>query len=181
MTAAHYTHSTLRERIAEHVFVDDTLRTRWRLGIHDVEVLRSEFDAHSYDLVMARGPIVRHIQFESGTAKDLRRSPWHGCLQKSRAAAPSGCASTTAWRWDRISGSEARRANRCRRSATIPMHGVQLETRRVCGRCGRTTTRFRGPSSRNATASWRFSKTCSANFLKGKQRIVLIRTIKDGC
>ncbi|WP_292295075.1 hypothetical protein [Marivita sp.] len=46
MTAAHYTHSTLRERIAEHVFVGEALRTLWRLGIHDVEVLRSEFDAH---------------------------------------------------------------------------------------------------------------------------------------
>ncbi|WP_233145089.1 hypothetical protein, partial [Paracoccus yeei] len=69
MTDAHYTHSTLRERIAEHVFVGDALRTLWRFGIHDVEVLRSEFDAHGYDSVMARGPVVRHIQFKTGTAK----------------------------------------------------------------------------------------------------------------
>ena len=34
MTAAHYTHSTLRERIAEHVFVGDALRTLRRLAIH---------------------------------------------------------------------------------------------------------------------------------------------------
>jgi hypothetical protein len=35
------THSTLRERIVEHVFVGDVLRTLWRRGITDVEVLRS--------------------------------------------------------------------------------------------------------------------------------------------
>ena len=53
-TQASYVHSTLRERIVEHVFVGDALRALWRLGGHDVEVLRSEFDAHGYDLVMAR-------------------------------------------------------------------------------------------------------------------------------
>lgn len=88
MTDAHYTHSTLRERIAEHVFVGDTLRTLWRLGIHDVEVLRSEFDAHGYDLVMARGPIVRHIQFKTGTAK----KPSKVSLARVLAEKPSGCA-----------------------------------------------------------------------------------------
>lgn len=88
MTAAHYTHSTLRERIAEHVFVGDALRTLWRLGIHDVEVLRSEFDAHGYDLVMARGPVVRHIQFKTGTAK----RPSKVSLARVLAEKPSGCA-----------------------------------------------------------------------------------------
>jgi hypothetical protein len=67
--SAHYQHSTLRERIVEHVFVGDALRTLWRRGVVDVEVLRPEFDAHGYDLVMARGPIVRHIQFKSGTSR----------------------------------------------------------------------------------------------------------------
>ena len=47
----HSHHSTLRERIVEHVFVGEALRTLWRRGITDVEVLRSEFDAHGYDLV----------------------------------------------------------------------------------------------------------------------------------
>nr|WP_015063351.1 hypothetical protein [Paracoccus marcusii]AFQ90350.1 hypothetical protein [Paracoccus marcusii] len=88
MTAAHYTHSTLRERIAEHVFVGDALRTLWRLGTHDVEVLRSEFDAHGYDLVMARGPVVRHIQFKTGTAQ----RPPKVSLARVLAEKPSGCA-----------------------------------------------------------------------------------------
>jgi hypothetical protein len=88
MTTAHYIHSTLRERIAEHVFVGDALRTLWRLGVHDVEVLRSEFDAHGYDLVMARGAIVRHIQFKTGTSK----SPPKVSLARVLAEKPSGCA-----------------------------------------------------------------------------------------
>ncbi|WP_031410499.1 hypothetical protein [Thiomonas sp. FB-Cd] len=64
----HSTHSTLRERIVEHVFVGEMLRSLWRRGIVDVEILRSEFDAHGYDLVIARGDVVRHIQFKTGTA-----------------------------------------------------------------------------------------------------------------
>ncbi len=53
---SHYLNSTLRERIVEHVFVGETLRTLWQLGVTDVEVLRSEFDAGGYDLVMSYTP-----------------------------------------------------------------------------------------------------------------------------
>ncbi len=61
----HSTHSTLRERIVEHVFVGDVLRTLWRRGVTDVEILRPEFDAHGYDVVMSRGPVVRHVQLKT--------------------------------------------------------------------------------------------------------------------
>ena len=75
---AHYVHSTLRERIVEHVFVGDTLRRLWQLGVTDVEVLRSEFDAGGYDLVMSFRKIVRHIQFKTsmadGKAADIKAS-----------------------------------------------------------------------------------------------------------
>ncbi|MGA2652975.1 MAG: hypothetical protein ABSF28_20845 [Terracidiphilus sp.] len=62
---SHYLHSTLRERIVEHVFVGDALRWLWQRGVTDVEVLRSEFDAGGYDLVMSYQKIVRHIQFKT--------------------------------------------------------------------------------------------------------------------
>jgi hypothetical protein len=62
---AHYIHSTLRERVVEHVFVGDALRRLWQLGVKDVEVLRSEFDAGGYDIVMSQHKIVRHIQFKT--------------------------------------------------------------------------------------------------------------------
>jgi hypothetical protein len=62
---SHFVHSTLRERIVEHVFVGEALRLLWQRRITDVEVLRSEFDAGGYDLVMSCNKIVRHIQFKT--------------------------------------------------------------------------------------------------------------------
>jgi hypothetical protein len=67
VNASHFVHSTLRERIVEHVFVGEALRRLWKYGATDVEVLRSEFDAGGYDLVMSYRGIVRHIQFKSVT------------------------------------------------------------------------------------------------------------------
>jgi hypothetical protein len=61
----HTVHSTMRERIVEHVFVGDALRRLWQRGVTDVEVLRSEFDAGGYDIVMSYREVVRHIQFKT--------------------------------------------------------------------------------------------------------------------
>lgn len=80
----HFTHSTLRERIVEHVFVGEVLRALWRRGITDVEILRPEFDAHGYDVVMSRGPIVRHVQLKTQAAGKV--SVGHALADK-----PSGC------------------------------------------------------------------------------------------
>jgi hypothetical protein len=85
---AHSHHSTLRERIVEHVFVGEALRSLWRRGIVDVEVLRSEFDAFGYDLVMVRGPVIRHIQLKTGTSK----KPGTVSLALALGERPSGCA-----------------------------------------------------------------------------------------
>jgi hypothetical protein len=83
----HYLNSTLRERIVEHLFVGESLRTLWRQGRVDVEILRSEFDGHGYDLVLSRGQLVRHIQFKTGT----QRKPGDVSISYSLAARPSGC------------------------------------------------------------------------------------------
>jgi hypothetical protein len=88
MSAVHHsTHSTLRERIVEHVFVGEALRRLWKRGILDIEVLRSEFDAHGYDLVMVHGGTMRHIQFKTGTSS----RPPDVSIARSLAAKPSGC------------------------------------------------------------------------------------------
>lgn len=79
-----FTHSTLRERIVEHVFVGDVLRTLWRRGVTDVEILRPEFDAHGYDVVMSRGPIVRHVQLKTQAAGKVS-------VGRALAEKPSGC------------------------------------------------------------------------------------------
>jgi hypothetical protein len=83
----HSLNSTLRENIVEHVFVGDALREFWRLGIVDVEVLHSEFDAHGYDIVMARQSVVRHIQFKTGK----QAKPGKVSVSRSLALKPSGC------------------------------------------------------------------------------------------
>ena len=73
-----YLNSTLRERIVEHVFVGEALRWLWNHRVTDVEVLRSEFDAGGYDLVMSCKKIVRHIQFKTtsvnGKAANIKAS-----------------------------------------------------------------------------------------------------------
>ena len=83
----HFEKSALRERIIEHAFVGDALRFLWRRGVVDVEVLKSEFDAHGYDLVLARGDVVRHIQFKTGTTK----KPGDVSVSLALAGKPSGC------------------------------------------------------------------------------------------
>jgi hypothetical protein len=79
-----FTHSTLRERIVELVFVGDVLRTLWRRGITDVEILRPEFDAHGYDMVMSRGVVVRHVQLKTQAAGKVS-------VGVALAQKPSGC------------------------------------------------------------------------------------------
>ena len=79
-------HSTLRERIVEHIFVGDALRILWNKDITNVEVFRSEFDAHGYDLAIAQRDIVRHMQLKTS----LKR-PRIISLAQSLAEKPSGC------------------------------------------------------------------------------------------
>jgi hypothetical protein len=60
----HFTHSVLREKIVEHVFIAEVLRAMWRRGLFDMEVLHAEFDTAGYDLVMSQGNVLRHIQLK---------------------------------------------------------------------------------------------------------------------
>lgn len=45
----------------------EALRRLWQWGVSDIEVLRSEFDAGGYDLVMSQGAVTRHIQLKTKT------------------------------------------------------------------------------------------------------------------
>src|SRR6478609_1771756 len=58
-------HSSLREKVLEHAFIADLSRTLWRQGFRDFEILRAEVDRGGYDLVIARGDVMRHIQLKS--------------------------------------------------------------------------------------------------------------------
>jgi hypothetical protein len=88
LAASHYLQSTLRERIVEHVFVGEALRQLWKRGATDVEVLRSEFEAGGYDLVMSYRKTVRHIQFKSTTEGGKTTSV---TISSKLLEKPSGC------------------------------------------------------------------------------------------
>ncbi len=49
--SAHSLESGLREKVIDHLFVDDLLRCLWRRGSRDIEVLRAVVDRAGYDLV----------------------------------------------------------------------------------------------------------------------------------
>jgi hypothetical protein len=83
----HSVNSTLRERIVEHIFVGDVLRRLWQLGITDVEVLRSEFDAGGYDFV-SYGKVVRHVQMKTMTETG---KAVHVKVSMKLMEKPSGC------------------------------------------------------------------------------------------
>lgn len=84
----HAENSALREVILEHLFIGEVQRHLWRLGIHDVEVLRSEFDAAGYDLVVSRGEVTRHIQLKAARESGARRFV---NVNRKLAAKPAGC------------------------------------------------------------------------------------------
>tara|TARA_R110002073_G_scaffold195042_4_gene354148 strand:- start:822 stop:1301 length:480 start_codon:yes stop_codon:yes gene_type:complete len=78
----------LRERIVEHVFIGEIQRWFWRNDRHDIEVLRSEFDAGGYDVVLSYGGITRHVQLK--TIVEGGRAA-HVSIGLRLAAKPSGC------------------------------------------------------------------------------------------
>lgn len=84
----HARNSVLREIILEHFFVGEVLKRLWQRRIFDVEILRSEFDAGGYDLVVSRGQIVRHIQLKSRLNTSSTREVSVGLRLAER---PSGC------------------------------------------------------------------------------------------
>jgi len=91
--AGHSTASTAREKLVEHLFVGAVLRHLWIAGHRDVEVLRSEFDARGYDIVIEAGGMMRHIQLKSAAsgAKTAKVS-----ISRELARKPSGC---VVWVW----------------------------------------------------------------------------------
>lgn len=88
LASQHYRHSTLRERIVEHLFIGETLRRLWQRQVTEVEVLRSEFDAGGYDLVMSYRTITRYIQFKT---KTLGGSADEVKINLKLMDKPSGC------------------------------------------------------------------------------------------
>ena len=73
----HSTHSSGREKVLEHIFLGELLRALWRMGVHDVQVLRPEVDRNGYEFTLGHERIRRSVQL---------KSTW----RMSRVAASSG-------------------------------------------------------------------------------------------
>jgi hypothetical protein len=80
--------SSPREKVLEHIFIGDLLRTLWCQGIYDVDVLRVEVDRGGYDVVLEWRGVTRHIQLKGSysTAKTATVN-----LNVNLATKPSGC------------------------------------------------------------------------------------------
>ncbi|MBA3316425.1 MAG: hypothetical protein H0T47_24470 [Planctomycetaceae bacterium] len=61
----HNEHSSYREKLVEHLFIGEVLRYLWCQGVTCVESLKPEVDNGGYDLVIACGRIIRHVQLKS--------------------------------------------------------------------------------------------------------------------
>lgn len=86
MKEAHSNYSTLRESILEHLLTGALLRRLWERRIFDVELLRSEFDAGGYDLVLSRGMITRHIQLKASAGTTRKQN-----INLRLCDRPAGC------------------------------------------------------------------------------------------
>jgi hypothetical protein len=75
--------------VAEHVFVGQVLQRLWQRGRRDIELLRAEFDAGGYDIVIECGQVTRHIQLKTLNTSGKRA---HFDLRVRLQARPSGCA-----------------------------------------------------------------------------------------
>jgi hypothetical protein len=86
--AGHSSHSSAREKVLEHLFIGDLLRTRWRRDIREVEVLRGEVDRGGYDVVLEYKGLIRHIQLKSSYRKATTRDV---TVNVNLTRKPSGC------------------------------------------------------------------------------------------
>ncbi|MFT3787405.1 MAG: hypothetical protein QM770_14770 [Tepidisphaeraceae bacterium] len=88
MNEVHYVRSSYREKLIEHLFIGELLKFMWQSGQFDIECLRPEVDCTGYDIVLAKGAIVRHVQLKASFT-DARTK-----AQKVNAnlwAKPAGC------------------------------------------------------------------------------------------
>lgn len=81
-------HSQLREKTFERLFLAELSKTLLLERRIAFEVLRSEFDASGYDVVVTAGPITRHIQLKVTRVGGKRR---HVDIQTELSDQPSGC------------------------------------------------------------------------------------------
>lgn len=81
-------HSVLREKVLEHIFLAELSKALLLRMKMPFEVLRAEFDAHGYDLVLEANGIPRHVQLKA-TRLGGKRASVDVSLELARK--PGGC------------------------------------------------------------------------------------------
>ena len=84
----HAEFSQLRESITTHAFLGSIGMEMWRRGHYGAEILRADFDAGGYDLVICANGVTRHIQLKTKNLSGRRAS--YSASQRL-ADQPSGC------------------------------------------------------------------------------------------
>ena len=81
-------HSVLREKVVEHIFLAELSRSLLLDLKQPFEVLRSEFDAFGYDVVIEVGGILRHFQLKATVSTGRRANV---DIQVALGDKPGGC------------------------------------------------------------------------------------------
>ena len=90
---AHFLDSALREKVIEHLFIGDLLRSLWCQGSRDIEILRAEVDRAGYDIVLESNGVLRHVQFKASYRRAKTSTVG---ININLAHKPSGC---VIWIW----------------------------------------------------------------------------------
>lgn len=58
----HYLKSSFREKLIEHLFIGELLKTSWSHADYSLELSKPEVDVSGYDIIGESNRFVRHIQ-----------------------------------------------------------------------------------------------------------------------
>lgn len=81
-------HSSYYEKLVEHLFIADILKTAWTNGNIQIEVSRAEIDNSGYDLILECNKIIRHVQLK---CSDIDSKTSVQKVNVKLAEKPSGC------------------------------------------------------------------------------------------
>lgn len=72
----HFTHSSYRECLIEHLFIGELLKHAWLSRNCKLEVAKPEVDNSGYDLIAEESGIVRHLQLKASSreAKTVKQN-----------------------------------------------------------------------------------------------------------
>src|SRR4051794_28698699 len=89
----HTQQSSLREKVLEHLFVGELLRSLWCKGIRHIGVVKAEGHSRCLDLGVGWNGVTRYIQLKA-TRQEGRRQ--HVDINVALAEKPGGC---VIWFW----------------------------------------------------------------------------------